>query len=237
MEPLVSIIVTSYVPESKHYLDLCVRSIQNLSYSNIETIIVGRQGHNMPEYPNAKTIAPPEESFWNGHGINYGVEHSLGEYLFIINDDVILTKDCVQPLIKALELPVVGQVMPAGNDQQFRYHWPDAIHAFERAGRDPSVLMHQRSTQTPTLIFAETLCLYAHMLKRTTWNKVGPMDDSSGLIDIDYSIRMRQAGLLNAIELSSLVWHFSGASVVHTLNDNKRLKQREQFEAKWGWVP
>lgn len=234
-EPLVSIIVTSYCPESKHLLDLCMRSISNLSYKNIETIIVGRPSY-LPEYENARTITPPEYEFWNGHGINYGVEHSRGEYLFIVNDDCILTKDCIQLLVARAEHGL--NVMPAGNDQQGRYvaqclpQLPKSNHIGFTAWTDDF-----ENPYPPTLLFADTLCLYAHMVSRELWNKVGPMDDNSGLIDIDWCLRVRQAGHMNAIELSSLVWHFGGQSVVHTLDNPKRLKQREQFQAKWGWVP
>lgn len=238
-QPLVSIIVTSYCQESRAYLDQCIKSIANLSYPNIETIIVGRRDYNMPEYANARTIAPDEGSFWNGHGINYGVEHSSGEYLLIVNDDCVLTRDSVAPLVNALKHPEIGQVMPASNDQQFRYYIPYLMHHFEymeRSGQADKLgdaLCHGPQG----LMFADTLCLYAHMLRRETWDRVGGMDDNSGLIDIDYSLRMRQAGLMNAIELSSIIWHWGGRSVTHTLDTPKRLKQRDQFKAKWGWVP
>lgn len=230
-EPKVSIIVTSYCPESIHLLEQCVRSIANLSYKNYETIIVTRDFY-MPEFQNCRTIAPPEKEFWNGRGINYGVEHSSGEYLFIINDDVILTRDCVQNLL-AWSVHNMN-VMPASNDMQGRYY---CAH-YARDLSDKNVELESISPiAAQTLIFADTLCLYAHMVKRTLWDKVGPMDDDSGLIDIDWCLRVRQAGFINAIELSSLVWHLGGQSVVHTLDGPKRLRQKEQFKAKWGWVP
>lgn len=236
-QPLVSIIVTSYCAESRKYLDLCMRSIANLSYKNIETIIVGRPGY-LPEYENAKTITPPEQHFWNGRGINYGVEHSSGEYLFIVNDDCVLTRHCVGRLVEWAKQGI--NVMPAGNDMQGRYFAPGMTEHFEWCVKHTDFALQecdQMICKQPCLIFADTLCLYAHMVSRELWNKVGPMDDESGLIDIDWCLRVRQAGHMNAIELSSLVWHFGGSSVVHTLDTPKRQKQREQFKRKWGFVP
>jgi GT2 family glycosyltransferase len=208
-----------------------MRSISNLSYPDLEVIIVGRPDY-LPEYAGAKTISPPEQRFWNGRGINYGVEHSSGEYLFIVNDDCVLEKDCVQSLVAWAAHGM--NVMPAGNDMQGRYY---CAH-YARDLNDKTIgLDSVRPVQAQVLVFADTLCLYAHMCSRELWDKVGPMDDNSGLIDIDWCLRVRHAGHMNAIELSSLVWHFGGSSVGHTLDDTKRLKQREQFKRKWGWVP
>lgn len=228
---LVSIIVTSYCPESKRYLDLCMRSISNLSYGNIEIVLVGRPDY-LPEYPNAKTISPPEQEFWNGRGINYGVEHSSGEYLFIINDDVILTRDCIEPLLQWARHGV--NVMPAGNDMQGRYYVAEYALTPTTDMANALTVHGCRGNVNQALVFADTLCLYAHMVSRETWDKVGPMDDNSGLIDIDWCLRVNRAGHTNAIELSSLVWHFGGSSVQHTLDTPKREKQKAQFKAKWG---
>lgn len=235
MEPLVSIIVTSYCPESKPYLDLCMESITKLRYpyGEWEAIIVGRRGHNMPKYEFARTIAPDKDSFWNGEGINYGVEHARGKYFLIVNDDCILNRDCVDPLVEAASKGL--NVMPVSNDQQGRYFAQSLSGIIDPEHASDLYKYEYKSPQC--LMFADTLCLYAHMVSRQLWNKVGPMDDDSGLIDIDWCLRVRQAGHMNAIELSSLVWHFGGSSVVHTLDTPKRQKQREQFQAKWGWVP
>lgn len=233
-EPKVSIIVTSYCPESAKYLELCVRSIRNLSYKNLETIIVGRPDYK-PVFNQCKTISPPEQDFWNGRGINYGVEHSSGDYLLIINDDVILTKDCIQPLIGHAEF---CNVMPVSNDQQGRYYFPlFGPTSIEEALEKEREWMNSFSHYPPGIILADTLCLYAHMVSKKIWDKVGPMDDNSGLIDIDWCMRVKQSGHHNVIAIDSFVIHFGGSSVEHTLDTAKRVKQKEQFKLKWGWCP
>ncbi len=233
-QPLVSIIVTSYCTESAKYLDLCIKSIRNLSYDNLEVIIVGRPDY-LPVYAGCKTISPPEESFLNGRGINYGVENSRGEYLLILNDDTVLTKDCILPL---LEHAKFANVMPISNDQQGRYSFPmKAPSSFEEVSDNLDAWINSNSPYPPGVLVSDTLCLYAHMISRDVWNRVGPMDDNAGLIDIDWCLRARQAGYLNIITLSAYVIHFGGSSVSITLDGPKRLKQKEQFKAKWGWNP
>lgn len=118
MQPKVSIIVTSYHPGSRHFLDLCMRSIFNLIYDNFEVIIVGR-GDYLPSYREGdddgylypgdrnavvKTVAPPhDEPFGCAEGLNYGISWSdpASQYILTCNDDVIFTRDSLKHLVEA----------------------------------------------------------------------------------------------------------------------------------------
>lgn len=219
MSPKVSIIITSYCPESRKYLDECVKSVKGLLYDNYEIIIVGRPDY-LPEYPDCKTISPPQMQFWNSTGLNEGAKHAAGDFLFFLNDDLVLSRTSLSNLVSSLlDNPDVGLLMPMGNDQQGRY----------RLSNDCS---YPRG-----LMFCETLCLYAVLMRKSVFEQVGGFDTSLlGLDDIDYSLRVRQHGLKNAIEISSFVYHYGGVSAAHTLNDDKRKKAQEIFKAKWGFV-
>lgn len=238
MNPRVSIICTSYCPESKPYLNLCIESIRGLTYDNFETIIVGRPDH-WPQYEGTRTISPPYQDFWNSTGLNYGVKYSdpESEYYFLINDDVILTKNCIQGLLSALQDSKVGQVMPIGNDMQGRYDFPmlpPGIKLKDIPKDQLNQIMVLDSPYPKGIIFADTLCLYAQMISKKVWNEVGPFDETlTGQDDIDYSLRVRQKGYINAIELSSLVWHFGGVSADITLTPEKRRIAQETFNKKW----
>jgi GT2 family glycosyltransferase len=79
--------------------------------------------------------------------------------------------------------------------------------------------------------------LYAQLISKRVWREVGEFDENlRGQDDIDYSIRMRQAGYINAIELSSVVWHHGGVSANLTLDDNKRAEAKRIFNEKWKGV-
>ena len=237
MSPRVSIIITSYCPESRSYLDLCMQSISKLTYDNFETIIVGRPDYK-PQYENAKTIAPLQNEFWNSTGLNYGAAAAGGEYMFLINDDVILTRNCIQPLVAVLQNDWVGQVMPIGNDMQGRYAFPMLPNnmSLKDVPKDQLPQLIDLDSPYPTgIIFADTLCMYATMISKKVWGEVGGFDETlTGQDDIDYSMRIRQKGYINAIELSSLVWHFGGVSAEITLNDEKRKIAMDTFNKKWG---
>ncbi len=237
MSPKVSIIVTSYCPESEPYLNLCIKSIKNLSYDNFETILVTRPGY-FPLFDGVKTTYPSKLEFWNSTGLNWGVNQASkdSEYYFLINDDVILTKDCLQPLVATLQEKAIGQVMPIGNDMQGRYFFPELSLKLnlEFAENNEKTLMGAQSTRPMGIIVADTLCLYAQLISKRVWDEVGPFDENlTGQDDIDYSLRVRQKGYINAIELSSLVWHFGGVSAAVTLTDEKRRIAMETFKKKW----
>lgn len=239
----VSIVVTAYLDKSKPYLDECIRSIDALEFPRemLEVIVVGRAGYT-PEYPNVRTIAPPEPSFYNARGINYGVEHSSGEYLFILNDDVILTRLSLLNLLGHMTRhQELGLVMPIGNDQQMRYHIPLSVmgpYRLENVSRENrSAMTLAHSPHRAALMFHNTLCLYAALMRRELFAKVGPFDDSrQGQDDIDYSLRVRQAGYLNAIATDAIVWHAGGVSADLTMNAISREESLRSFNEKWGGV-
>ncbi len=237
MSPKVSIIVTSYCPESAPYLDLCIKSIKNLSYDNLETTLVTRPGY-LPQFDDVQTCHPDKREFWNSTGLNHGVAQasSDAEYYFLINDDVILTRDCLQPLVATLQEKVIGQVMPIGNDMQGKYFFPELATKLEleHVEKNRDAFMNASSIRPQGLIIADVLCLYAQLISKRVWDDVGPFDETlTGQDDIDYSLRVRQKGYINAIELSSLVWHFGGVSAALTLTDEKRKTAMDTFNKKW----
>lgn len=244
--PTVSVIVTSYQPKAKEYLDLCVRSIKNLNYPSelLDVIIVAPKSY-APEYGGVRTLSPDEPEYGMPRGLNFGMQASSGEYMLVLNDDVILTAFSLDRMLGAMR-PEVGLLMPIGNDQQGRYHIPLA-HVGPYTLNDIAASLHEDAAgwlmnqQSPLfasercggLLFADTLCLYAFMIRREVFARVGPFDETLiGQDDIDYSLRMRQAGLLNAITLDALVWHAGGAS--NQLTPEQREKSMRIFNEKWG---
>ena len=239
--PTVSVIITTYRESAKPYLDLCVRSALQLSYPRelLDIVIVAPKAY-APQYPGTRTVSPPESEYGMPRGLNYGMNASSSEYMFVVNDDVILTNNCLAPLVNWLrQSREIGLLMPIGNDQQGRYYVPLAIRGpYTAADVDSNAaggLMQADASLTypPVLMFHDTLCLYAFLIRREVFAKVGPFDENLiGQDDIDYSLRMRQAGYLNAIALDSLVWHAGGAS--NTLTAEQREKSMRIFNEKWG---
>lgn len=245
MPPKVSIIVTAYNPSAKPYLDLCIKSIHNLDYDNKEVIIVGKEGYK-PEYYGARTVAPAVPEFYPPVGLNYGIGCASDDskYYFVINDDVILTKNCLTNLVTSSENnPVIGLLMPYGNDVQ---NLPVGITPIPPGGYRidsmPAIIdmMNTDAFYKDVVLFTQGLCLYAVLISKENFKKIGPFDEGLiGMDDIDYSIRSREAGLHNCVTYDSLVFHAGGASTSNSWTDELRQKSKDLFTAKWerhgGW--
>lgn len=238
--PKVSIIITSYFEKSKAYLELCLKSVRNLAYPKdaIEIIVVGRKDY-LPRFEGVKTVSPNEVKFWPPVGLNYGIMKATGEYIFVLNDDTICTRNSLSNLVYTLENnPQVGLVMPISNDQQSRYMADVGISArpYKLGELEPraSELMDHWSQYAPALSYHQTLCIYAFLMKRSVYFDVGPFDEKLiGQDDIDYTLRIGQKGYLNAIAYHAIVYHFGGVSADQTFSAETREKSMQLFNDKW----
>lgn len=238
--PAVSIIITSYFPDSKRYLDLCIESIRNLDYEgDIETIIVGRPDY-LPEYEHVQTIAPALDKFFPPVGLNFGMKAASHELMLVLNDDTILTSGSLTALVETYtENPHVGLLMPASNDQQGRYTaWVGGLmpraYRFEELEPIKGELMKVETSYPPLLSYHETLCIYAFMISKANYAKVGDFDE--GLMnsdDIDYTLRMVRSGLANAICYNAIIYHFGGVSADQTFTPEIRAEGARRFQVKW----
>jgi GT2 family glycosyltransferase len=242
MSPTVSIIVTAYLEKSKPYLDLCIQSINNLSYprDRMKVLIVSPPSY-VPKYDGCHNLHPTKPDYYNAHALNYGAEKAYGDYLFFVNDDVIFTKNSLSNLVSlSHDLNDPGIFMPISNDQQQRYILPIPFRPGPYRLKDIHDAQGMMDMESPyqqvkySAILCDTLCLYAVIMSRDVFNKVGPFDDSRlGQDDIDFSMRVKRAGLLNVISLQSLVFHAGGVSADITMSEKQRSDSLESFNKKW----
>lgn len=254
--PKVSIVITTYKPETKPYLDLAVESVDNLSYpkEKLEKIIISKKDFQ-PKYFGWKTIAPEAESFYNPHGCNEAIKQCAAdsEYIFLLNDDVVCTKDCLQALIgMQKELSNKAVLIPIGNChlgwKYFLFMGYQENGQFIHMGKRQAKidewlpikdkLMNANSQYPPGVLIERSLCLYAALYPKQIFTDVGLFDEqfTVGQDDIDFSLRATQKGYAMGICINSLVWHFSGATS-STRSEELRKENIERFKTKWGFYP
>lgn len=253
MAPKVSIVITSFLERSKPYLDLCIRSINNLDYdkSRLETIIVSPKWYR-PEYPGMRTIHPELDDYGNAHAINVGLKatNPESEYLVYANDDIIFTHTSLKALISSASRYENGLFMPISNDQQMRY---DAIVGYPHSSIYNAInpgpkklddflpiigsILNSHSIYPPAVFYYKTLCTYVLIMRRSTYEAVGDFEESlkTGADDIDYCLRVGDKGFVCGLVMDALVWHFGGVSADHTLSKEQRKANAEAFKAKWGF--
>lgn len=103
MESLVSIVIINY--NNKSYLSRCMDSIISQSYNNIEVIFIdnsskdGSFDYFSKNYPEPTFIKVKNE-INNGYSgaANQGIKMSSGEFIMIINPDIILEPDFIEKI-------------------------------------------------------------------------------------------------------------------------------------------
>jgi glycosyltransferase involved in cell wall biosynthesis len=99
--PLVSVIVPTY--NSADYLEECLKSILAQSYENTELIVVDNSSQDNTQaiankYTNSVYTKGNERSAQR----NFGVSKSRGEYILIIDSDMVLTEGVVKACIESI---------------------------------------------------------------------------------------------------------------------------------------
>ncbi len=110
----ISIVIVTY--NSLKFLKECLESILNQTFSGFEIIVIDNKSFDgslefvKKNYPTVKTLRNV-----NNLGLcranNQGIKLSLGEYVLIMNPDVILEKDFLEKIIEQAEkLPQAGSL-------------------------------------------------------------------------------------------------------------------------------
>ncbi|MER9623306.1 glycosyltransferase [Mesorhizobium sp. M0222] len=244
----VSIIVVTY-----NNIDLtkaCIDSlIRNTTYPNYEIIVVdnasedGTQSYLRQlsglELPIRIELNRDNRGFAAAN--NQGLRIATGDLLVLLNNDTLVPKGWLDPLIRNLEDPSVGLVGPVtneiGNEAKIPVEYSDTegMEAFA----DKNAARHAgQSFDIPML------AMFCVAMRRDTVEAVGPLDEAFGLglfEDDDYSRRIHEKGLRTICAEDAFVHHIGGASFTKLPQaEYAELWQRNQahFESKWGgWTP
>jgi GT2 family glycosyltransferase len=106
MNPLISIITINY--NQLEYTCELLQSLRNISYPNIEVIVVDNASRENPEpvirarFPEATVILSRENLGFAG-GNNLGIEAAKGKYLFFLNNDTEVDPHVFEPLVALFE--------------------------------------------------------------------------------------------------------------------------------------
>lgn len=128
--PLFTIIIPTY--NRFEYLEECIQSAVNQSYTNVEIIIVDHKAHDQNKNICNKFISENENislvKFEENHGIykvilycwNAGLKYAIGEFVAILNDDDYISNNYVEKMVKLfLENPkcITAAPQPVSVDQ------------------------------------------------------------------------------------------------------------------------
>ncbi|MCM1038890.1 MAG: glycosyltransferase family 2 protein [Ruminococcus sp.] len=250
--PKISIVI----PNKDHVEDLqrCLTSImEKSSYDNYEIIIVENNStskeifdyyEKLREHTFIRVIEYQGEFNYSRIN-NLGVSKAAGEYVLLLNNDTqVITLDWMEELLMYAQRADVGA---AGAKLYY------ADKTIQHAGVVIGLGAHRTAGHTHyrvscnNLGYMGRLC-YAQnvtavtgaclMVKKEIYDKLGGLDESFAvsLNDVDFCLRIREAGYLNVFTPFAELYHFE--SISRGLDDSGEKAQRyneesERFRKKW----
>lgn len=226
-QPLVSIIIpsagTMMQDGPRSHLENCLASIAKQStYPHIEVVVV--DGYDIPPetLDQAKAfgieLVRCDEPFNFSRRINAGVEHSRGDVVVLLNDDIeITTPDWIESMLELAQQTEIGAVgarllFPNRHIQ----HAGVVIlagrpgHAFYSLPRD------HRGYFCSNVVNRNYLCVTGAclMLRRSAFDAVGGLDEifPFSYNDVDFCLKLHQAGYRNVYTPFVELIHYESVS-------------------------
>lgn len=245
--PKISIIILSY--NHPDLLKKTLDSVINRSfYPNLEIIVVDNASNKettdlLKKYKNIKLILN-KENYGFAKGNNIGLKASTGDYLILLNNDVIVTPGWISRLLFHVQKPKIGLVGPVtnsiGNEAKINIEYNNE----DQKDIELTSRIYTSSHWGQT-IEVNNIAAFCWIMSRKTYIKIGDLDERFGrgmFEDDDYCKRVKKLGLKILIADDVFVHHFGGASFKqlqssdyqHLFNENK-----SKFEKKWHqkWIP
>jgi GT2 family glycosyltransferase/SAM-dependent methyltransferase len=247
--PQVSVVVVTY--NNLDFTRDCLASLEIESqYQNKEIIVVDNaSADGSPAFlsdwvhagSNRKLILN-EDNRGFAAANNQGLAVANGEYLVMLNNDTYVTRGWIRTLVGHLQgdqsIGLIGPVTNnIGNEAKIEISYSDMTEMQKRS----AAYIRKHLGQIYPLRTAAFFCV---MMSRTTYEKIGPLDEAFGrgfFEDDDYCRRIEQIGLRVVCAEDVFIHHHLSASFKklkqedrqQLFNENKKL-----YEQKWGeWIP
>ncbi len=251
---ILSVIIVNY--RVKHFLELCLHSVQNaLRGIDAEIIVIDNDSGDdsvaflRPLFP-AVTFIANTVNVGFARANNQALQEARGDYILFLNPDTILPEDLARRCLSFLQsTPGIGGLCPRMVDGSGRFlkesrrgfpsPWVAACKLFGLTALFPHSrlfatyylghLPASRSHPSPVLSGA---CLW---ISRAALTRVGPFDSDYFMYaeDIDLSYRLEQAGYVNYYFAEATIVHFKGESTAKDIRHIRQFyKAMNQFRRK-----
>lgn len=241
--PLISIIIPN--KDQCDILDQCLKSIEQSTYKNYEIIIVENNSVEDKTFAYYDQIQSEHirvirwEKGFNYSAINnFGVEHSNGDFILLLNNDVkIISRDWLEEMISHCQRPEVGIVGA-------KLYYPD--HTIQHAGIIIGIggvagnifagmpgrytgYFHKASIQQD-LSAVTAACM---MVKRSVFQEAGGLEEELQVAfnDVDFCLKVREAGYLVVYDPYVELYHYE--SKTRGTENTKEKVRRFQSEIEF----
>ncbi|MDO7898334.1 glycosyltransferase [Pseudomonas citrulli] len=241
----VSIVVVTY-----HNLNLtvqCINSIlRNTTWPRYELVVVDNGSddgtrdyleHLRQHAPWVKIILNDQNRGFAAAN-NQGLRAADGDILLLLNNDTVVPRGWLDPLVRHLRDPDVGLVGPVtnavGNEAKVQASYTDMRH-MQRFADDYT------ATHAGQCFDIAMLAMFCVALRRDVLEDVGFLDEAFGIgmfEDDDYSRRVQEKGYRTVCAEDAFIHHYGQASFRKLIASGEYQalwdKNQAYFESKWG---
>ena len=245
-----SVIILNY--NVRHFLELCVLSVQNALHNlDAEIIVVDNNSSDdscammKQRFPNIKLIEN-KENLGFPKGNNIGVAHAKGEYICILNPDTVVAEDTFEKIISFLAITenvgIVGCKLIDGtgnflpeSKRGIPTPWVAFTKIFGLYKLFPKNTLFNTyyAQQLPENETGKVAILVGAfmVMQRDLYNEIGGFDENCFMYsdDIDLSYRVLQKGKSNYYFHDTTVIHYKGESTVKDGTYMKRFQEAMNF--------
>ena len=252
--PLVSIVIPTagrLRREGSKEVDLvatCIQSVaRKTTYANYEVIIVADAAGVQPTTARALEGTPHRVLRFDAQGqfnfsrkVNFGVAAAAGEHVVLFNDDLeVISSEWLSAMLEYSQDPAIGAVgakllYPDGRLQHIGMILGVsgiAAHAFhQHPGSSPGYAGGALCVRNYSAVTAACL-----MSRREVFTAVGGFDETFPIDfnDVDYCLRVRQAGYRIVFTPHAQLYHHESASFGARIQD---AAGAEEMRRRWGAV-
>lgn len=223
------------------YLKKCVKSIYANSGVSFELIFVdnGSDEKTVKYLKSQKDCIKifNKKNYGFAKAVNQGLRVASCDYIAVVNSDIIFYSDWLKNLLKILAKPKMGMVGPMTN-RTVGLQRIKLAKKIENNSKALDIFSNAMRMKFKDEYFSiHRLIGFCFVFKREIMDKIGLLDERFGIgcfEDIDYCLRVRQAGYTLAAVKNVFVYHYHHASFGGHDNFLKfAIKNREVFIDKW----
>ena len=207
--------VSNHNGKKLNILEECIDSVMELSYNNFEVIFVD----NVSDDDSVNFI----ETKYRGHlkiiensinnytkGLNEAINQSLGKYVFLVSNDAVVRRSCLDQLVIAMEKdPQLAIAQP----KLLSYSHPnliDCIGGTMDIYGNPVEINRNKIDNPAEKGVIETLSIEAvYIIRKHVLSQIGLFDEKFviGYDDTDLALRARLKGYKVAVVLEAVAFH------------------------------
>jgi GT2 family glycosyltransferase len=226
-EPMVSILVLNY--NGRKFLKECFESLLKSEYSNYEIVLVDNNSSDdsvdftLSGYPMVKVIQTNSNSGYS-RAYNIAFKETKGKYYILLNNDVVVEKNWLEPLVDAAENDDrIGALQPKIrsliDDGYFEYagasggYMDKYGYPFLRGRIFYTIEKDEGQYNDEIPVFWTSGA--AMFVRASALNKSGNLDEDfvHHMEEIDLCWRLHLVGYTLKVIPASVIYHYAGATI------------------------